>query len=73
MASGKSLELATITRRQGQAKCICGASYSDHMRKDGSAPLAKYADQSKHHPMIALVYMNRKQKRGYHGPLHSGD
>ena len=71
MAFGKSLELARITRRQGQAKCLCGASYSSHMRKDGSAPLAKYADQSKHHPLIALVYMNRKQKRDH--ALHSGD
>jgi hypothetical protein len=64
MASGKSLELAKIGRKPGSWRCICGEAYIDHMKKDGSAPLAKYSDQEKHRPITGQGY-NRTALRRY--------
>lgn len=64
MASGKSLELAKIGRNPGSWRCICGEPYADHMKKDGSAPLARFSDQSKHRPITGQGY-NRTALRKY--------
>ena len=59
MASGKSLELKEI-QATASWLCLCGARWSDHLRKDGK-PLKKYAND-KHRPMAGQGY-NRQQRR----------
>lgn len=71
MAFGKSLELASIGRGPGSWRCICGAAYADHMKKDGSAPLARFADQTKHRPITGQGY-NRAGLRKYLRERHDG-
>lgn len=61
MASGKSLELASIGRRQPSPKCICGAAWNDHLRKDGKV-LAKY-NNKKHAPLEQTSFITRAARR----------
>lgn len=62
MASGKSLELAAIKAPKLRPKCICGAAWDDHMRKDGKGVLAKFSDTQKHRPMINMTAPRRYRR-----------
>lgn len=60
MASGKSLELKKIQPKPSW-KCICGAPYESHRRKDGEIG-KRYEDTSKHRPITGQG-LNRRQRR----------
>lgn len=50
MASGKSLELAQITRAAPDPLCICGELWSTHLRKDGQL-LARVSKKLEDHAL----------------------
>lgn len=61
MASGKSLELKKIRRREPQKLCSCGKPWADHLRKDGK-PRAQFVNNSRHRPPEEF-HTNRAQRR----------
>lgn len=65
MASGKSLELASIPKRTASVKCICGAPWDTHLRKDGET-LARY-NNDKHQAQNQPELSRRIRRRAFRG------
>ena len=61
MASGKTIELNSMTFRGPSWKCLCGKPYDDHRNKNGEIG-KRFEDTSKHRP-IAGEGMNRAARR----------